>query len=85
LLLKQALGHALYFERTRQKLTLRDVALHAPIAVSYLSEVERGKKEISSEILTALANSLGKQTSDILRETYEILALEEKMALEYAK
>lgn len=85
MLLKQALGHALYFERTRQKLTLRDVALQAPIALSYLSEVERGKKEVSSEILTAIATALGKQTSDILRDTYEILALEEKLALEYAK
>jgi transcriptional regulator with XRE-family HTH domain len=55
LLLKQALGHALYFERTRQHLTLRDVALRAPIALSYLSEIERGKKELSSEILDALA------------------------------
>ena len=85
MLLKQALGHALYFERTRQKLTLRDVALQAPISLSYLSEVERGKKEISSEILDALAKSLEVHTSDILRETYEILALEEKLALEYAK
>ena len=85
MLLKQALGHALYFERTRQHLTLRDVALQAPISLSYLSEVERGKKEISSEILDALAKSLGVHTSDILRETYEILALEEKLALEYAK
>ncbi len=85
MLLKQALGHALYFERTRQHLTLRDVALRAPIALSYLSEIERGKKELSSEILDALAKSLGKQTSDILRDTYEILALEEKLVLEYAK
>ena len=85
MLLKQALGHALYFERTKQKLTLRDVALRAPIALSYLSEIERGKKEVSSEILDALAKSLGKQTSDILQDTYEILALEEKLVLEYAK
>ena len=85
MLLKQALGHALYFERTKQRLTLRDVSLQAPIALSYLSEVERGKKEVSSEVLTAIATALGKQTSDILRDTYEILALEEKLALEYAK
>ena len=85
MLLKQALGHALYFERTKQRLTLRDVALQAPIALSYRSEVERGKKEVSSEVLTAIATALGKQTSDILRDTYEILALEEKLALEYAK
>lgn len=85
MLLKQALGHALYFERTRQQLTLRDVASQAPIALSYLSEVERGKKEISSEVLEAVVSALGIQTSDILRETYEILALEEKLALEYAK
>lgn len=85
MLLKHAIGHALYFERTRQQLTLRDVSSRAPIALSYLSEVERGKKEISSEVLDSLASALGKHTSDILKDTYEILALEEKLELEYAK
>lgn len=85
MLLRQALGHALYFERTKQQLTLRDVSLRAPIALGYLSEVERGKKEVSSELLDSIAYALGKHTSDILKETYDILALEEKLDLEYAK
>lgn len=85
MLFRHALGHALYYERTRQSLTLREVSLKAPIALGYLSEVERGQKEISSEMLSAVAKGFGKTTSEILREACDILALEENLELEYAK
>lgn len=45
--------------RTEQNRTLRQVAQVSTMAMGYLSEVERGQKEVSSEILTDVANALG--------------------------
>ena len=59
MLYRIALGHTLRELRTEQNRTLRQVAQVSTMAMGYLSEVERGQKEVSSEILTDVANALG--------------------------
>ncbi|SEE18435.1 helix-turn-helix domain-containing protein [Ruania alba] len=59
LLWREAVGHELRRERHRQERHLADVAEAAGISPQYLSEMERGRKEASSEILAAAAESLG--------------------------
>ena len=56
---RTALGDVLREERRAKKLSLRDVATSGCIALGYLSEVERGHKEISSELLEGVAFGLG--------------------------
>jgi transcriptional regulator with XRE-family HTH domain len=59
MLYRVALGHTLRELRTEQFRTLRQVAEVSTMALGYLSEIERGQKEVSSEILTDVANALG--------------------------
>ncbi|GAA2355595.1 hypothetical protein Cme02nite_48270 [Catellatospora methionotrophica] len=65
-LLRTALGEALRRLRLDQGRTLAEVALVARISMPYLSEVERGLKEISSEVLAALCAALGIELADLL-------------------
>jgi transcriptional regulator with XRE-family HTH domain len=58
-LLREAVGHTLRGARTSQSRTLRDVAREARVSLGYLSEVERGQKEASSELLNAICEALG--------------------------
>lgn len=57
-LLRSHIGSALRDARIRQGRTLRDVASSASISLGYLSEVERGHKEASSELLNAICQAL---------------------------
>ena len=59
MLYRVALGDTLREIRTEQSRTLRQVSEVSTMALGYLSEVERGQKEVSSEILTDVANALG--------------------------
>jgi hypothetical protein len=65
-LLRSVLGEALRRARLEQARTLADVALAARISMPYLSEVERGLKEVSSEVLAALCEALGIDLSELL-------------------
>nr|WP_100415088.1 helix-turn-helix transcriptional regulator [Mumia flava] len=58
-MLREALGDALRSTRRRRGRTLRDVAAAAQVSLAYLSEIERGQKEASSEILAAVCEALG--------------------------
>lgn len=58
MLLREAIGANLHAERVRQGRNLRDVAGKAPISLGYLSELERGLKDVSSETLEAVARAL---------------------------
>lgn len=58
-LLRDIYGSVLRRERRRQRRTLDDVAKRAGVSIQYLSEIERGRKEASSEILAAVCASLG--------------------------
>ncbi len=68
MLVRQEIGDVLRTHRQRQGRTLRQVAGSASVALGYLSEVERGQKEASSEILSSVADALGVPLSLILRE-----------------
>ncbi len=65
-LLRSVLGDALRQARQEQGRTLADVAKAARISMPYLSEVERGRKEVSSEVLAALCEALGLDLADVL-------------------
>jgi transcriptional regulator with XRE-family HTH domain len=62
---REAVGHELREERHRQDRTLSDVAEESGVSTQYLSEVERGLKEPSSEILGAVSGALGLQLVDL--------------------
>ncbi len=62
---REAAGEELRQERHRSERTLADVAEQAGISVQYLSEVERGRKEPSSEVLAAVAGALGLRLADL--------------------
>ncbi|HVW82165.1 MAG TPA: helix-turn-helix transcriptional regulator [Mycobacteriales bacterium] len=77
-LLRRLLGDVLRRHRVRQSRTLRDVSTSAGVSLGYLSEVERGRKEASSELLAAICGALEVNMSDVLREVSEDLAREER-------
>ena len=72
--LRTLLGDALRTTRLRQERTLREVSSAAQVSLGYLSEVERGQKEASSELLAAICRALGVRLSDVLRDVSEHLA-----------
>lgn len=67
-LLRTLLGAALRRRRRELGRTLTAVAGDARVSIAYLSEVERGRKEPSSEVLVAVARALGWQLADLLTE-----------------
>jgi transcriptional regulator with XRE-family HTH domain len=79
-LLRQLLGDVLRQLRLRQGRTLREVSAAARVSLGYLSEVERGQKEASSELLAAICRALGVPLSHVLREVSDLLALAELQA-----
>jgi len=71
LLLREAIGGSLRRARTLRKRTLRDVSRAARVSLGYLSEVERGRKEPSSELLAAICEALDISLADLLTEVVE--------------
>ena len=65
-LLRSELGDVLRGIRQRQGRTLREVSSEAQVSLGYLSEVERGQKEASSELLMSITEALGVRLSDML-------------------
>jgi transcriptional regulator with XRE-family HTH domain len=65
-LLRTQLGNTLRGHRLRQRRTLRDVSGAARVSLGYLSEVERGRKEASSELLAAICDALELPLSQLL-------------------
>ncbi|MDR7232891.1 transcriptional regulator with XRE-family HTH domain [Agrococcus sp. BE272] len=74
-LVRQEIGDVLRDVRLRQGRTLRQVASRASVALGYLSEVERGQKEASSEILASVADALEVPLSSILHQVGDRLAV----------
>lgn len=68
MLLRHAIGATLRRIRLDRSLTLRVVADEARISMPYLSEIERGRKEASSEILAVICKALDMTVLDLLRE-----------------
>lgn len=75
LLVRQQIGDVLRDFRLQKRQTLRQVAARASVALGYLSEIERGQKEASSEILLSIAEALDTPISLIMREVSDRLAV----------
>ena len=73
-LVRQEIGDVLRDFRLQKGRTLRQVAGKASVALGYLSEVERGQKEASSEILASVAEALEVPISVIMRQVSDRLA-----------
>ncbi len=65
-LFRTELGEVLREARQAQGRTLRDVAAASSVSLGYLSELERGTKEASSELLSAVCAGLGLSLSELL-------------------
>jgi transcriptional regulator with XRE-family HTH domain len=76
-LLRRELGSVLRRHRVDQRRTLRSVAADAGVSLGYLSEVERGVKEASSELLAAICGALGVRLPELLVEVADALFLAE--------
>jgi transcriptional regulator with XRE-family HTH domain len=77
--LRQVVGETLRGVRLRQRRTLREVSSSARVSLGYLSEVERGQKEPSSELLAAICSALSVELSELFREVTDTLRREEKL------
>ncbi len=80
-LVRQEIGDVLRDFRLQKGRTLRQVAGEASVALGYLSEVERGQKEASSEILAAVADALDTPLSVIMSEVSDRLAIVEGLSV----
>jgi transcriptional regulator with XRE-family HTH domain len=78
-LLRRVIGDALRARRQGQHRTLREVSTAANVSLGYLSEIERGQKEASSELLAAICDALGARLSELLGEVSDTLLLAEEM------
>jgi transcriptional regulator with XRE-family HTH domain len=78
-LLRRVIGDALRARRQGQHRTLREVSTAANVSLGYLSEIERGQKEASSELLAAICDALGARLSELLGEVSDTLSLAEDM------
>lgn len=76
-LLRRELGAVLRRRREEQHRTLRSVAADAGVSLGYLSEVERGVKEASSELLAAICGALGAALPDVLVDVADAMFLAE--------
>ncbi|MCX5118151.1 helix-turn-helix domain-containing protein [Micromonospora sp. NBC_00362] len=79
ILLRRVIGDALRARRQGQQRTLREVSTAANVSLGYLSEIERGHKEPSSELLAAICDALGARLSELLLEVSDTVALAEQM------
>lgn len=73
-MLREVIGDELRSRRLGQGRTLREVAAAACVSLGYLSEVERGQKEASSELLAAICRALNLQLSEMLKSVSYQLA-----------
>lgn len=79
-LLREVIGDVLRRARTAQGRTLREVSDTARVSLGYLSEVERGRKEASSELLSAICGALDVPLSQVLSDAGTELAQQELAA-----
>lgn len=80
-LVREVIGDVLREARTTQGRTLREVSDTARVSLGYLSEVERGRKEPSSELLNAICDALDVRLSSVLTDAGERMASEERAAV----
>src|SRR3989442_15937272 len=78
-LLRRVIGDALRARRQGQHRTLREVSTAANVSLGYLSEIERGQKEASSELLASICDALGAKLSEGMRDVSDTVALAEEV------
>lgn len=83
--MRQAVGEVLRAHRQAAGITLRDLAERSSVSLGYISELERGQKEASSELLHSLALGLGVRLSTLMRDVCEVLEIHETSSLEAAR
>lgn len=78
-LMRELLGESLREQRVTQGRTLRDISGSARVSLGYLSEVERGQKEASSELLAAICSALDVPLSRVLSDVSDKMASRENV------
>jgi transcriptional regulator with XRE-family HTH domain len=81
-LFRRQLGDVLRERRGHLGLTLREVSKAARVSLGYISEIERGQKEASSELLASLCDALDVPLSQVLHDVADAVALEERLVAE---
>jgi len=81
IVLRREIGDVLRDVRQKQGRTLREVSSAARVSLGYLSEVERGQKEASSELLGSICEALDVPMSSVLREVSDRVAVVEALML----
>ena len=76
-LFRRLLGDVLRARRMQRGMTLREVSAEARVSLGYISEIERGQKEASSELLSSLCLALDVPLSDVLRDVSDAIAVQE--------
>jgi transcriptional regulator with XRE-family HTH domain len=78
---KVALGHTIRLKRLEQNITMRALRELCPyISIGYLSEVERGMNNVSSELLETIAESLGVEVYELIRDTANLMENFDKLS-----
>lgn len=80
-LFRRLLGEVLRSARMQRGMTLRELSADARVSLGYISEIERGQKEASSELLASLCQAMDLPLSEVLRDVADAVAIEE-MAVE---
>jgi transcriptional regulator with XRE-family HTH domain len=78
-LFRRMLGEVLRGARRQRGMTLRDLSAQARVSLGYISEIERGQKEASSELLASLCQAMDLPLSSVLREVSDAVAVEEAL------
>ncbi|MCV2396146.1 helix-turn-helix transcriptional regulator [Actinotalea sp. M2MS4P-6] len=81
IILRREIGDVLRAARQRQGRTLREVSSAARVSLGYLSEIERGQKEASSELLGAICEALDVPLSIVLRDVSDRVAVAEGISI----
>jgi len=80
-LFRRLLGDVLRNKRLQRGMTLREVSAEARVSLGYISEIERGQKEASSELLASLCAAMDVPLSEVLRDVSSLVAVEETPTL----
>ncbi|WGL50938.1 helix-turn-helix transcriptional regulator [Nocardioides sp. BP30] len=80
-LFRRLLGDVLRAQRVERGMTLREVSAGARVSLGYISEIERGQKEASSELLASLCSAMDVSLATVLREVSDAVAIEEAATL----
>jgi transcriptional regulator with XRE-family HTH domain len=83
-LFRRLLGDVLRGARMQRGMTLRELSAEARVSLGYISEIERGQKEASSELLASLCQAMDLPLSEVLRDVADAVAVEELTLAEAA-